>query len=341
MHGIDAILARAGLGLFGDQTSGLARGLGRDLLEHIRRRVETLDQRAQLILDSVHAGKLRLGAAKLLTHLGKLLLDGSEIVELWRLPERLAELACDLVEPCIQRLDRSGGHDRAERVLELMRHVGQALVEGAFARKRREIERGRGERKLGRLEAEIREPKRRRLRSLRQSRGGREGARQVGRAGQPIGPSGREIEICRERLAEPLEIVEGIRGLRLETPREAVHLIVQPVERRRIFRCAGRPRGVGGLRELIEPCVQLIERLAIAALAFLDPLDEPAEQALNRALVHGAVGGRLAGPVRATGLPSCFRSHPVPHECDAAETVRVRSGVGLKGERDTRRSGRN
>ena len=108
-------------------------------------------------------------------------------------------------------------------------------------------------------------------------------------------------------------------ALRLEAAGEAAHLLVQPVERRRIFRSAGRPRGVGGLRELIEPCVQLIERLAIAALAFLDPLDEPPEQALNRALVHGAVGGRFAGPVRATGLPSCFRSHPVPHECDAAE----------------------
>ncbi len=327
--------------VLGHQTGGLARGLARDLLEHIRRGIETLDQRAQLILDSVHAGKLRFGAAKLLTHLGKLLLDGSEIVELWRLPERFAQLACDLIEACVQRLDRRGRHDRAERVLELMGHVDQALVEGAFARKRREIERGRRERKIGRLEAEVREPKGRWLLRPERSWGGRKGARHIGRAGQPIRPAGREVEIGRELLAEPLEIIEGIRALRLEAPRKAVHLLMQPIERRRIFRCAGRPHGVGGLRELIEPCVQLIERLAIAALAFLDPLDEPAEQALNRALVHGAVGGRLAGPVRATGLPSCFRSHPVPHECDAAEPVRVRSGVGLKGKRDTRRSGRN
>ena len=114
MHGIEAILARAGLGLFGNQPGSFARGPGRDLLEHIGRRVETLNQRAQLILYAVHTRELRLGTAKLLTHLGKLLLDGSEILELWRLPERLAELACDLVEPCIQRLDRSGRHDRAE-----------------------------------------------------------------------------------------------------------------------------------------------------------------------------------------------------------------------------------
>ena len=81
----------------------------------------------------------------------------------------------------------------------------------------------------------------------------------------------------------------GIRASRLEPPRQAAHLVVQPVERRRIFRCAGRPRGVGGLRQLVEPGVQLIERLAIAALALLDPLDEPAEQALDRPLVHGTV----------------------------------------------------
>ena len=336
MHGIDAFLARAGRDVPGHETSGLARRLGRDLLEHIRGCIETLDQRAELILDAGHAGKLRLGAAKLLTHLGKLLLDGSEIVELWRLPERFAQLVCDLVEACVHRLDRRRGHDRAERMFELMGHVGQALVEG-----RREIERGRREWKIGCLETEVREPKGRWLLRPERSRGGWKGARHIGRAGQPIRPASREVEIGRELLAEPLEIIERIRALRLEAPRKAVHLIMQPIERRRTFRCAGRPYGVGGLRELIEPCVQLIERLAVAALAFLDPLDEPAEQALNRALVHGAVGRRRAGPVRATGLPSCFRSHPVPHECDAAEPVRVRSGVGLKGKRDTRRSARN
>src|SRR4051794_5955235 len=87
--------------------------------------------------------------------------------------------------------------------------------------------------------------------------------------------------------------------------------------------------------------MQLIERIAVAALALLDPLDEPAKQALDGALLHGAVAGRLAVSVTAAGLPSCFRSHPSPHECDAAENSRGRSGVGLKSSRDTRRSGRN
>ena len=145
--------------VLGHQTGGLARSLARDLLEHIRRGVETFDQRAQLILDSVHAGKLRFGAAKLLTHLGKLLLDGSEIVELRRLPERFAQLACDLIEACVQRLDRRGGHDRAERVLELMGDIGQALVEGSFARKRRQIERDDEKGKSGALKPKSGSPR--------------------------------------------------------------------------------------------------------------------------------------------------------------------------------------
>ena len=87
--------------------------------------------------------------------------------------------------------------------------------------------------------------------------------------------------------------------------------------------------------------MQITQRIAIAALALLDPLDEPAEQALDGPLVHGTVVGRLAISVTAAGLPSSFRSHPNPHECDAAENSRGRSGVGLKNSRDTRRSGRN
>ena len=136
MHGIDAFLARAGRDVPGHETSGLARRLGRDLLEHIRGCIETLDQRAELILDAGHAGKLRLGAAKLLTHLGKLLLDGSEIVELWRLPERFAQLVCDLVEACVHRLDRRRGHDRAERMFELMGTSVGACRRAARDRKR-------------------------------------------------------------------------------------------------------------------------------------------------------------------------------------------------------------
>ena len=35
---------------------------------------------------------------------------------------------------------------------------------------------------------------------------------------------------------------------------------------------------------------RLVERLAVTALALLDPLNQAAKQALNRALVHGSVG---------------------------------------------------
>src|SRR4029077_16712868 len=103
----------------------------------------------------------------------------------------------------------------------------------------------------------------------------------------------------------------------------------------------GGARSVGRLRQLVEPGMQITQRIAIAALALLDPLDEPAEQALDGPLVHGTIVGRLAISVTAAGLPSSFRSHPNPHECDAAENSRGRSGVGLKNSRDTRRSGRN
>ncbi len=81
--------------------------------------------------------------------------------------------------------------------------------------------------------------------------------------------------------------------------------------------------------------MQLIERIAVAPLALLDPLDQAAKQALDRALVHGAVVGRLAVPVSAAGLPSCFRSHPIPHGCDAAETLAADRAWGSK-VRETR-----
>ncbi len=140
MHGIETLLA-GWLHRPADEARCLARGLARDLLEHVRGCVEALDQLDQLVLDRADAGELRFSPAKLLTYLGKLLLDRSEIFKLGGLPERLAELACDLVEPCVQRLDRVGRHDRAERVLELLRHVDQALVESAaLARKRRKVE---------------------------------------------------------------------------------------------------------------------------------------------------------------------------------------------------------
>ena len=87
---------------------------------------------------------------------------------------------------------------------------------------------------------------------------------------------------------------------------------MQPVEGRGIVGGAGRARGVGLLRQLVEPRMQFVERLAIAALALLDPLYEAAQQAFDRLLIHGArAGGRVAIPADAA-MPTCFRNHRVP-----------------------------
>ena len=75
----------------------------------------------------------------------------------------------------------------------------------------------------------------------------------------------------------------------------------------------GGARSVGRLRQLVEPRMQIVERIAIAALALLDPLDEPAEQALDRSLIHRTLVGRSAMFGAAAGLPTSFRSHPIPH----------------------------
>src|ERR1700675_1689033 len=78
--------------------------------------------------------------------------------------------------------------------------------------------------------------------------------------------------------------------------------------------------------------MELIEGLAVAALALLDPFHEPPQKAFDRLLIHGALRqGHFAVPAGA-GLPTCFRSHPVPHD----DTRPIGRGTGRE---DTRRSG--
>ena len=87
---------------------------------------------------------------------------------------------------------------------------------------------------------------------------------------------------------------------------------MQPIEGRRGVGGAGRTGGAGGLRQLVEPRMQLVERLAVAALTLLDPLYEAAKQAFNRLLIHrGRAGGRVAISADAA-VPACFRNHRVP-----------------------------
>ena len=197
MHGIEALLARRLRS--GDELGCLARGLVRDLLQHVRSGVEALDQLDELVLEAGDAGKLRLGAAKFLTHFGKLLLDRSEIVELRRLPERLAELARDLVEACVQRLDGIGRHYHVERMLESLRHVDKTLVDcGGHALTRRKVGRRHRIRKVWRLQTEIETTLRRRFGERREGAWARrEGAGDrgkrvwhVGHARQRVRPAG-------------------------------------------------------------------------------------------------------------------------------------------------------
>ena len=73
-------------------------------------------------------------------------------------------------------------------------------------------------------------------------------------------------------------------------------------------------RGVRGLRELVEPRMQLLERLAIAAFTLFDPRQEPPQQGFYPLLIHGGTRRRriaLACVFGAAGLPTCFRGHPV------------------------------
>ena len=67
------------------------------------------------------------------------------------------------------------------------------------------------------------------------------------------------------------------------------------------------------LRKPVDPGMQLVERLAIAALIRLDTLHQAPEQALDRLLIHGTGAGRRdAVTARRAHLPTWFRNHPVP-----------------------------
>ncbi len=132
MHGIEALVgACTRFRLSRDQAGGLARSLARNLFQPGRRLIDAFDQLQQLALDAAHLGKLHLGPANLLGHLGQLVLDMFEIFELRGLFERLGELISDLIEPCIQGFDGGRWHCRADRMLEPARHLDEMLVEVA------------------------------------------------------------------------------------------------------------------------------------------------------------------------------------------------------------------
>src|SRR3981189_3973043 len=83
--------------------------------------------------------------------------------------------------------------------------------------------------------------------------------------------------------------------------------------------------------------MELIEGLAVAALALLDPFHEPPQQAFDRLLIHGALREGHFAVTAGSGLPTCFRSHPVPHgERRRSNTRPIGRGTGRE---DTRRSG--
>ncbi len=112
---------------------------------------------------------------------------------------------------------------------------------------------------------------------------------------------------ARQGLAEPLEIVERRRGVLLQAAGEIADLGVQAVEGVAVLGRAGIPRGFRGLRQLVEPRVELIEGLAVAALAILDPLHQAAQQTFDGALIHWLLrreGG--AAPAGVARLPTCF-----------------------------------
>jgi len=86
--------------------------------------------------------------------------------------------------------------------------------------------------------------------------------------------------------------------------------------------------------------MQVVKRLAVAALALLHPFHQAAKKAFDRLLIHGALGGgRVAIAALPAGLPTCFRNHPVPLG-ESALSVRVRMVEGPVRE-DTRRSVEN
>ena len=326
MHGIEALVgARARFRFCRDKPGRLARGLARNLFQPSRRLVDALDQLEQLAFDAAHPGKLHLGPANLLGHLGKLVLDMFEIFEFRGLFEGLAELFSDLVQPCVQGFDRFRRDHRADRMLEPVRHVDETLVEvGTLIRKGIDDRRG-GISGLCRRKAEI--GGKRGIGCLLRSKG--RGGGLMAHAGREAGSAGRVVQAAGQGLAEALEIVEGAGGILFEPPAKLAHLDMQPVKGRSVFRRTGGARGVGGVRELVEPRMELVEGFAVAALALFDPFHEPPQKGFDRLLVHRALRqGRFAVPAGA-GLPTCFRSHPVPHgEQRRPNTTPIGRGTG-------------
>ena len=82
---------------------------------------------------------------------------------------------------------------------------------------------------------------------------------------------------------------------------------MQPVEGVGVLGRAGLPRGIRGLREMVEPGMKVVERFAVAALAVLDALHQAPQQGFDGALVHRLVlGGGIASVSGVAGLPTCF-----------------------------------
>jgi hypothetical protein len=338
MHGIDALggAAAAELRFSGDEPGGLLGSLIRHLFRG-GRGIHPLDQLVQDAFDFGDLGKLRLGSTKLLGYIGNLLLDMSERQALRGLVDRLGDLVGDLVEPCIQGLEGLRRHRHADRVLEPVRHLHETLVEIVLLAGERRGERRGGITRFREREAEgVAAPK---WRLARWDRGGGKLTQQIGFMGRDARHSGGVVQVTRQGAPEAFEIVKRCGRFQFEPVGQAAHLIVQPVEGLGILRRAGRPRRAGRVRELVEPRMQIVKRLVIAALALLHPLHEAAKETFDRLLIHGAPGrGRVDIAAMPAGLPTCFRNHPVPLG-ESALSVRVRMVEGPVRE-DTRRSGR-
>ena len=129
MHGIEALGGTgAQLRFVGEEASGLLRGLARDLVG-ARRGIDPFDQLVQRAFNLADLGKLRFGAAKLLRHIGNLLLKRLEGLAPGDLGERCGDLAADLVEPRAQGFERLRRHGHVDRMLKPVSHLGEPNVE--------------------------------------------------------------------------------------------------------------------------------------------------------------------------------------------------------------------
>ena len=94
-----------------------------------------------------------------------------------------------------------------------------------------------------------------------------------------------------EGLVQPGKPFGLLFRLRLLQPaREVAQLTPQPLQSLGLFRGAKGLVDACAVRDLAEPRMQLVQRLFIAALALLDPLDQLAQQALDALPVwaHGS-----------------------------------------------------